>query len=194
MTEKKETIEQTILKFQNVFSGVDKNRVNDFTKSKYANLDDVWNSIKDHLQNLEISVIQKMYVDKDQGQVLKTIIKNSSGDSVESDMLLMLEKQTPQGMGSALTYARRYSLCCLLGIVETEDDDANGIERQSEIPLTDKQKGEILQLIEDTNTEASKFTDYLGKQFGKQGIDELSYSQASIIVSQLKTKLKNAKK
>lgn len=39
----------------------------------------------------------------------------------------------------ALTYARRYSLCCLLGIVETEDDDANGIERQSEIPLTDKQ-------------------------------------------------------
>jgi ERF superfamily len=43
---------------------------------------------------------------------------------VEGEMPLMVDKPGPQGMGSALTYARRYSLCAVLNLVADEDDDA----------------------------------------------------------------------
>jgi hypothetical protein len=49
----------------------------------------------------------------------------ATGDKLEGVMPLTLTAQTPQGMGSALTYARRYSLCAVLNLVADDDDDAN---------------------------------------------------------------------
>lgn len=189
-----QTIEQTIMAFQAVFSGVEKKRKNTFTDSLYANLDDVWNAIKPHLLNLEISVIQPLVIQLDGKQVLKTIIKNKWGASIESTMELLLEKQTPQGLGSALTYARRYSLCGLLGIVETEDDDANSLERVSEPKIADRQLGQIYDLIAATSSEESKISEFIEQKFNKQDLSELNYSQASVIISMLKSKLKNIEK
>jgi len=183
----KKTIQQTILEFQAGFQGVEKKRVNTFTQSKYANLDDVWNAIKPRLQELQISVIQVVDILEGE-QVLRTIVENSDKDKVESIMQLLLEKQTPQGIGAALTYARRYSLCCILGIVETEDDDANSTERTSEQLLSTRQKGEIMDFISATETDIDKFTTYLSDNFGKEGIDSLSYSEAATVLSQLKSK------
>lgn len=48
-----------------------------------------------------------------------------SGESLEGTMPLMLAKSDPQGLGSALTYCRRYSMLAVLGIVADEDDDAS---------------------------------------------------------------------
>jgi hypothetical protein len=47
-----------------------------------------------------------------------------SGEWISSTTVIPLPKNDPQGMGSAITYARRYSLCAMLGII-TEDDDGN---------------------------------------------------------------------
>lgn len=44
-------------------------------------------------------------------------------------MPLMMDKQTPQGQGSALTYARRYALCAMLNIAADEDDDGQSAEK-----------------------------------------------------------------
>lgn len=49
----------------------------------------------------------------------------ATGEVLEGVMPLLLDKPTAQGLGSALTYARRYSLCSVLNLVTDEDDDGN---------------------------------------------------------------------
>jgi uncharacterized protein (DUF3820 family) len=63
---------------------------------------------------------------------LRTVVIHAeSGEELESVMPLILPKQDPQGYGSALTYARRYALLSILGLVGDEDDDANAATPQS---------------------------------------------------------------
>jgi hypothetical protein len=47
----------------------------------------------------------------------------SSNEAEEGEMPLLLQKEDPQGQGSAITYARRYALCAVLGLVADDDDD-----------------------------------------------------------------------
>ena len=57
----------------------------------------------------------------------------ATGEKVEDEMPLLLgPNQTPQGMGSALTYARRYSLCAVLNLVADDDDDAQASAQQQQ--------------------------------------------------------------
>jgi uncharacterized protein (DUF3820 family) len=53
------------------------------------------------------------------------LIHAESGEQITSHMPLVLTKQDPQSQGSALTYARRYALLAILGLVGDEDDDAS---------------------------------------------------------------------
>jgi hypothetical protein len=53
------------------------------------------------------------------------LIHAESGEDIAAVMPLVLTKNDPQGYGSALTYARRYALLSILGLVGDEDDDAN---------------------------------------------------------------------
>jgi len=55
--------------------------------------------------------------------LLTTLKHVESGTSVDGASPLMLEKDNPQGLGSAITYLRRYSLMSMLGLVADEDDD-----------------------------------------------------------------------
>ena len=59
------------------------------------------------------------------------LIHAATGESIDGEMLLMLAKQDPQGQGSAITYARRYSLMAVLGLVADEDDDGNNASRHN---------------------------------------------------------------
>lgn len=60
---------------------------------------------------------------------LTTRIVHTSGEQVESTMLLLPAKRDPQGQGSALTYARRYMVLAMLGLVGDDDDDGNQASR-----------------------------------------------------------------
>lgn len=60
------------------------------------------------------------------------LIHVASGESMEDTMPIVLDKDNSQGLGSALTYARRYALMSVLGLVADVDDDANAASpRQS---------------------------------------------------------------
>ena len=58
----------------------------------------------------------------------------ASGQELGSMMPLLVTKNDPQGMGSALTYARRYSLAAVLNLVSDDDDDGNRAQRQEQAP------------------------------------------------------------
>jgi hypothetical protein len=61
---------------------------------------------------------------------LETMILHSSGESLSGRYPLRPSQQTPQGYGSALTYARRYSLAAMVGVVADEDDDGNAASQR----------------------------------------------------------------
>jgi hypothetical protein len=64
-----------------------------------------------------------------------------TGESVEDVMPLMLVKEDPQAQGSAITYARRYSLLTLLSLTADEDDDGEAARDNSTKVTTSTSKG-----------------------------------------------------
>lgn len=110
--------------FQAVMPVVPKTSDNPFFKSKYADLADVVTQIAPVAGAHGLSVSQHI---EDQGdhQVLTTMLMHASGQHLSSSMTLYITKQDPQGQGSAVTYARRYAYCAVLGVVADADDDGN---------------------------------------------------------------------
>lgn len=107
-----------------------KDSVNPHFKSKYADLSAIWESCREPLSKNGLSIVQTM--DFDAGEVwLKTTLLHSSGESIDGRYPLRPIKQDPQGFGSALTYARRYCLAALVGIVADEDDDGNAASQRN---------------------------------------------------------------
>lgn len=99
--------------------------VNNFFKNKYATLGDVLNEVRPVLAKNGLSILQMPSGDGGLVQ-LTTLIMHSSGEWIETEPIIMRpEKPNAQGIGSVLTYARRYSLSAILGIASEDDDDGN---------------------------------------------------------------------
>lgn len=92
---------------------------NPFYKSKYADLHSVWLACREALNKNGLSVVQTLSADS----LLITDLLHTSGQWISGACPLINTKQDMQGLGSAITYARRYSLAAICGVA-TEDDDA----------------------------------------------------------------------
>ncbi len=100
-----------------------KGTVNPFFKSRFANLEQVWDSIREPLTKNGLSSIQDVKTTPT-GVEIVTCILHSSGQWLEFGPLEMqLLKKDPQSLGSAITYGKRYALCAALGIVTGDEDD-----------------------------------------------------------------------
>jgi hypothetical protein len=112
-------------KAQAEFPTVSQSGFNPFHKSKYSTLKDCWDAARPVLARHGLSVIQMP--DKQDGVFcLVTILAHESGDQLASSQPVMATKQDAQSFGSALSYARRYGLTAVLGLVSgDEDDDGN---------------------------------------------------------------------
>lgn len=91
---------------------------------RYADLTAVWEACRAPLKENGLCVVQTTDFDE-HGAWLKTLLLHTSGESIEGRFPLRPTKPDMQGMGSALTYARRYGLSAMLGIVADVDDDGN---------------------------------------------------------------------
>lgn len=100
-----------------------KDEKNPHFNSKFASLASVLDACRIPLTKNELSVFQKI-----EGEVGKlfivTILAHSSGEWMSSRLPLIVNKNDMQGLGSALTYGRRYSLSAMVGVAQ-EDDDGN---------------------------------------------------------------------
>lgn len=102
-----------------------KDEKNPFFKSKYVALDGLTAAVRPVLAKHGLSYMQLPSGD---GQTVSitTILLHESGEFIESEPFTMKPvKADPQSIGSACTYARRYSLQSVLGVAWEEDDDAN---------------------------------------------------------------------
>jgi len=95
---------------------------NPFFKSKYADLNSVWQACKTPLVENGLAIIQTMEVQGEKTCLVTTLV-HSSGQWIKSFLPIPSVKQDPQSVGSAITYCRRYALAAIVGI-STSDDDA----------------------------------------------------------------------
>jgi hypothetical protein len=91
-------------------------------RNDYASLESVIDATKQALLENDITVLQGMSAD---GSSLTTRLQHVSGEFIETELKLVLSKQDMQGLGSAITYGRRYALAAILNISQA-DDDGNG--------------------------------------------------------------------
>ncbi|MCR4340082.1 MAG: ERF family protein [Gemmatimonadaceae bacterium] len=93
--------------------------------NKFASLAGINTTVRPFLNDNGLVIVQQPCAIDGQPGLRTTLIHAESGESMEAEMLLILDKQNPQGLGSALTYARRYAVLAILNLVADADDDAN---------------------------------------------------------------------
>jgi hypothetical protein len=113
-----------LAKVQAEIGSAAKSSTNPHFKSKYADLSEVWAAWQTVGPKNGLSITQTVKLLDGGAQALVTTLLHSSGESITSEMLLTPTKNDMQGIGSAMTYARRYSMAAMVGIVQ-DDDDGN---------------------------------------------------------------------
>jgi hypothetical protein len=101
-----------------------KDSANPFFKSKYADLESVWDSCRNLLAENGLAIMQfpGIYSELDKSMSLTTIISHKSGEFISQEMSVPVTKADAQGAGSAITYMRRYALAAVVGVVQADDD------------------------------------------------------------------------
>lgn len=117
-------IAEALVKAQKGFSPALKQSNNPHFRSKYADLATCVEAVIDALNNNGIALMQMTHECQD-GVTVETVFIHASGELLSAGKLhVPAVKHDAQGYGSALTYARRYSLMAACGIAP-EDDDGN---------------------------------------------------------------------
>jgi hypothetical protein len=147
------------------FEAASKSANNPHFKSKYADLSAVMDAVKPALINHGLFFTQAMH-DAEGGVCVETIIHHRAGESYSCGKLFVpASKQDAQGFGSALTYARRYSLMTAFGI-PAEDDDGNAASRSAPTAnrptgkITDAQFVSLQGLMEGTGANVQRFCQF----------------------------------
>ena len=129
-------IVKALAKVQSEIQNPKKDANNPFFKSKYSTLDNVIDAYKDLCSKNDLIVLENPVSKVDEnGKVLVGIevqIMHASGQFLSFDpYLLSPVKNDPQGIGSGVTYARRYTLSSVFNIASEEDDDGNSASQNN---------------------------------------------------------------
>jgi hypothetical protein len=181
-----------LVKFQSKMQTVVFDANNPFFKSKYATLAQLVSKSKDLLASCGLAVSQ---LTEDDGAV-STILMHESGEFLSSKLKLTPAKNDPQGLGSAITYARRYAYASILGLVADDDDDGNvatfgkaGKNGHTEEPIIpadikpQSQKDKILMIAKTKFADQDKFKAWrvennLVEDLDKASTTDLNYIEA----------------
>lgn len=111
---------QAVTAFRIKVATIKKDAKNPFFNSSYATLSNILEAIQVPLEETGLTFIQMP-----DGDNLITILIHDDGEFIQSVYPINPGTKTPQAVGSAITYARRYSLTAILGLNIEEDDDGN---------------------------------------------------------------------
>lgn len=134
---------------QSKFAPLIRNAENPHRNSKYADLSSCVEAVIGALNESGIAVIQRTH-DCENGVRVETLFVHNSGESISSGILhIPTSKIDAQGFGSALTYARRYSLMSACCIAAADDDGNAASEREEKVARPAKSKEEVMALVND---------------------------------------------
>jgi hypothetical protein len=122
--EKSETINKltaALVKFQGQMLKVGKDSINPHFKNRYASLSTIIEATQKPLADCGLAIIQL----PEGENCLRTMLVHESGEFISESYRMTPSKNDPQGLGSAITYQRRYALGAILNLNIDEDDDGN---------------------------------------------------------------------
>ena len=177
--ESRPKIAAAFVKAQTQFAPALKTATNPHFRSKYVDLAGCVEAVMDALNEQGIGLIQRTH-ESEGGVNVETVFIHESGESMSAGVLhVPADKQNPQGYGSALTYARRYSLMAACGIAP-EDDDGNAASAK----VTQEQADNIAALCEEVGKPAAD----VAKYFGVKKLGDLPAAKYAGIVKTLEKK------
>ncbi len=103
-----------------------KSSTNPHFKSKYADLAEILNTVRPVFSANGIAIVQTPTFESGVASV-ETMLCHESGEFISSVCSSPVSKQDAQGIGSAITYLRRYSLAAMCGIAQEDDDGQNAV-------------------------------------------------------------------
>lgn len=182
-------LSKALVKAQGEVENASKSSTNPHFKSKYADLAEVLNTVRPVFTVNGLAFVQMPSFDGGVASV-ETLLTHESGEWISNIASAPVTKQDAQGVGSAITYLRRYSLAAFAGIAQ-EDDDANASigKQQKQAPAQPTQEQvdaekEYLQLCESLTEEIAEI---------KIGIHKKDYARAysawSLLGEETQTKL-----
>ena len=154
-SEKLDEFFSALSKAQGELQAAKKDSFNPFFKSTYSSLPAVMESCKDVLAKNNLSIVQSVSI-LDGKNVLITTLGHASGQWMRSISPIVVTKNDAQGFGTGMSYARRYALAAIVGIVTDDDDDGESAVGRPNPTLTDDQIQKIVDIID-----------------GDQGLDEM---------------------
>lgn len=110
--------------------------------SRYASLTSCQDAYRGPIAENNLSLTQQIF-SFDEKYFCRSVLGHSSGQWISNVFRILLDRSNMQGLGSAITYARRYGANALIGVVDTEDDDGNAsVAPPQEKRATDSQKAQ----------------------------------------------------
>lgn len=152
-------IAAALSKAQGEMEGAKKDSANPFFKSKYADLASVRDASQAQLSKHGLAIVQFPRATAE-GIEVETLLCHSSGEWFSETLSLPVAKNDAQGIGSAITYARRYAWASVCGIAP-EDDDGNAAVKG----LTDL-RDKTMAILERCASEGSKALEQGWKSLG----------------------------
>ena len=150
---------------QRAFGPALKTSTNPHFKSRYADLSACIEAVIDGLHANGIAIIQRPQ-NCESGVTIETVFVHESGETMSGGVLhVPAQKNDPQGYGSALTYARRYSLCAACGIAP-EDDDGNAASKPTKPKAMPAPAADVLTLS--ASVTVTSVTEREGETNGKK--------------------------
>jgi hypothetical protein len=119
-----------LAKAQTEIGSVHKDAANPFFKSSYATLANVWEAVRPVLSKNGLSVVQMPGSDE-RGYYVQTQLMHGSGQWIRSTTYMKPAKEDPQGIGSLISYARRYALQAMVMACPDDDDGEAAMGRTS---------------------------------------------------------------
>lgn len=186
-------IASALVKAQKGFGAALKTSSNPHFKSRYADLAACVEAVIDSLNENGLALIQQTH-ECDSGVIVETMFIHESGETFSAGKLhVPASKNDAQGYGSALTYARRYSLMAACGIAP-EDDDGNAAtasppQRKAPAPTPVKTIGAgELETINNLAKQAGVEVSAIAKAYGLQSINDLPLAKTAEVVARLQQK------
>ena len=137
-----------------------KDESNPHFKSKYASLKSVYETVLPVMNKHGFALYSKSGTDE-VGPFVRTVLAHTSGEGIDTIHYLVLDKNNMQGVGSAITYARRYGAMELCGVAP-EDDDGNASSQKENLPIPTKKAKKISSDAWTLNIPGKTAADYEG--------------------------------
>jgi ERF superfamily len=147
-----------ISKAQGEFTSVKFDKVNPFfNNAKYATLSATQDMYRPVLAKHGLGLIQSITVEGED-YFLETLLIHASGQFMSDKIKLMIDRKNMQGLGSAITYAKRYAAQAILGICGDEDDDGNAASPKPDAKKQHAQKEQAIakDIIQNTRVEGKE--------------------------------------